>query len=135
MGIRGDGISFAALRRWVAHLLLFAFALRATVPVGYMPDFAAVAQGTFKVVICSSSMTAPVSIDLLDGIQTGKPGSHATDICAFSGIAALALPDLLSAPVETLEFAAITLTYPLAVHLPPVRAGPAHGARAPPKFS
>lgn len=140
MGIRGDGFKEGTLRRWLAHLLLLAFALRALIPAGYMPDFTVAAHGAFKVVICSAASSSPIQVDLLDGSgsptdQTEKHSKHASDICAFTGIAAIALPDLQIEPLLLLEFAAIALTYPLAVTLPPVRAGPALGARAPPRFS
>lgn len=152
MSIRADGIAIGTLRRWVAHLLLFAFALRALIPAGYMPDFSATSRGSFKVVICTTASASSVAMkmnlgdvglfddadSLNDSNNNGAPhplSKHSSDSCAFTGIASLALPDLEIAPAARLDFAAIKLTPAEAAIVPPARAGPALGARAPPKYS
>ena len=140
MNIRQDGFRFDVWKRWVASLLLLAFALRALVPVGYMPDFAAAAKGEYKVVICSAAGSKTISLDA-DGLPASQqPGDHAPaghddQPCAFTGIVAMADPEFpglkISAPVTALEIIAPRRT----AELPPARAGPALGSRAPPQHS
>ena len=129
--------SWQAIRMWIAQILVLAFAFRALVPAGYMPDFDAIANGTFKVVICSSNGSHVVALDADEGGQKTKDSSFsAHQVCAFSGIASVDLPDLsatLSNPFgsHTVE----TLKANPADALPPVRAGPVLGSRGPPQLS
>lgn len=121
-------------RTWLAHVLLLAFACRALIPAGFMPDFGAISKGVFKVVICSGSGNKVVALDA-DGKPAHSGGAHAHQPCAFSGLAAVAVPDLgldrhapVYAQVATLKANAATAQ-------PPTRAGPVLGSRGPPLFS
>lgn len=74
---------------WV---LLGVFALRALVPVGYMPDFGSLAEGTLEVVICTGVGSKTIVLD-----DAGKPvpSKHTGKVdhpCAFTGMAAAAAP-------------------------------------------
>jgi hypothetical protein len=135
MSIRGDGIRVGVLRWWVAHLLLVAFALRAIIPIGYMPDFSAAAKGVFKVVICSQMGTKTISLDANGKPIPGQQGDHHDQPCAFTGMAAVAIPAMDAIPLSTPAFDVSPLIPRLAVQLPPARAGPQLGSRGPPQLS
>ncbi|MEQ1715029.1 MAG: DUF2946 family protein [Hyphomicrobium sp.] len=136
MNILGDDIRIGALKRWVAHLLLLALVSRALIPVGYMPDFSAAAKGAFKVVICSAMGAQTIALD-----EGGKPhlpdqsNGHHEQPCAFSGLAAVALPALDAIPIVIAEFRNSALIPRVVVQLPPTRAGPVLGSRGPPQLS
>jgi hypothetical protein len=133
MVVRGDAVRFVVLRRWLCHLLLFAFALRAVIPAGYMPDFSGASGSLLNIVICSADGSKTISVDgaghpVQSQHQTAKFGHP----CAFSGLAALGLP---SQAVFSIIGPELHLATPAIVRefvRPPVRAGPAHGSRAPP---
>ena len=135
MNIRGDVSRSMVLRRWLGHLVLFAFVARALIPVGYMPDFAAVANGVYSVVICTAYGSHPIALDANGHKLPGKPGASHHQPCAFS--APITVADL---PVEGIKIARrdfITEVASASIfdELPPVRAGPALGSRAPPQLS
>ncbi len=123
------------LRGWLAHLLLSLFVLRALVPVGYMPDFSAVAQGVFKVVICSASGAKTLTVDA-DGHEVPSKSDLSHDQpCAFAGLTKFATPVLATVVVDPPAIAPQPVVSAHAELRPPVRAGPALGSRAPPLFS
>ncbi len=134
MGFRGAQ-SGARLRWWVAHLLLSVFVLRALIPVGYMPDFSAVAQGVFKVVICSASGAKTLTVDSKGHHVPDKSSPSHDQPCAFAGIAKFATPVLDVIPVASPEVADQPVAFGDFKLRPPVRAGPALGSRGPPLFS
>lgn len=116
---------------WLVRLLLVASLVRALIPAGFMPDFSG-ADG-LKLVICTASGNQLVDLD-----ETGQPSetrSHASEPCAFSGIGVVALP-----VIDFVDFvppaAVADLFVPASTFgLPPVRAGPTLGSRAPPFVS
>lgn len=140
MGARGrkTGLTMQA-GGFAARLLLFALALRALAPPGFMPDLQALQQGRFEVVICTGTGMHMVAVDADgqplpdadDGTQ-GSGGDRAD--CVFRGLVAAAL-----LPADT---ALATLAPParqpagtLADEvLPPPPLGPPLGARAPPRI-
>lgn len=127
-------ISRRTPRTWIAHALLLAFVCRALVPAGFMPDFGALTKGVFKVVICSAGGSKVVALDA-DGKPAHTSGAHASQPCAFSGLAAVAAPDLgpdLHHPAFAQTAIAKANT---ATALPPARAGPVLGSRGPPLLS
>jgi len=134
MGFRGAQ-SGARLRWWVAHLLLSAFVLRALIPVGYMPDFSAVAQGVFKVVICSASGAKTLTVDANGHHVPDKSIPSHDQPCAFAGLAKFATPVLDVIEVASPEVAAQPVAFGEFKLWPPVRAGPVLGSRGPPLFS
>ena len=136
MHIRGGVIRTVALKAGV-RLLLAVLALRALIPAGYMPDFSAAAGGVFKVVICSASGQKSIT---LDGIDRNAPShdqkaSHSDQPCAFTGLAAVALTDPTAGPSQFATMTATAVIPPLAVEVPPARAGPPLGSRGPPQLS
>ena len=135
MNILQDGFRYDAIKQWVANLLLIALMLRALVPVGYMPDFAAAAKGEYKVVICSAAGSKTISLDA-DGIPVpADPSEQHDQPCAFAGVLAFAGPALealtISPPATALDIGVPRQS----AELPPARAGPVLGSRGPPQNS
>jgi Protein of unknown function (DUF2946) len=121
--------------RITAYAVLMLFALRAAVPVGYMPDLGALRDGQVQIVICTGTGTQALLVDqsghpVEDGGAADQAG--ASD-CAFaiSTASALALPSavpLLSLPVAAGRTAR---TSEAGISFPPAQ-GPPLGPRAPP---
>lgn len=123
------------LRSLAARLTLALFALRALVPVGYMPDLGAARDGQVRVVLCTGYGSKSVLVD-----ESGAPvedqdeAKHgAAGDCPFGAApaaaligaepaAALAIPDLKQASLAPGD---------ASVLLPPAQ-GPPLGQRAPP---
>lgn len=122
------------LRAGIAQILLLAFVLRALIPVGYMPDFKALSKGGFQIVICTANGSDPIFYRP-DGTKHRKEQSHADQPCAFSGINAVALPDLAIDAGPPESGGAAHFQVRLEAALPPTRAGPVLGSRGPPIFS
>ncbi|MGL4396181.1 MAG: DUF2946 family protein [Hyphomicrobium sp.] len=135
MNIPRDGIRNRVLRVWVVRLLVLAFAFRALIPVGYMPDFSALSNGVLKVVICTANGSKTVDIDADGKLQPANPNAHDHHPCAFTGLAAIDLPQPHAVVVKHTIAVEAVLIARLAVVLPPVRAGPQLGSRGPPSTS
>jgi hypothetical protein len=135
MSIRGDVLRTEGPRRWLSHLVLFAFICRALIPIGFMPDFAGASKGVYRVVICTGY--GPLSLDLNANGQRipSKHGTSHHQPCAFSTSATVASLELPQVNVAPLGMVAEILSSGTFEALPPVRAGPAVGSRAPPQFS
>lgn len=120
------------LRRWVAWTLLVCMMLRALVPAGYMPDFAAAAQGTFKVVICTSEGIRTVTVALSSEPQHKQDSGKSHDLCPFG--AAPATGTLPAPAVAAVPAILASLEAPIPAHdvILVWKSGPALGSRAPP---
>lgn len=118
------------------HLLVVMVALRALIPAGFMPDFAAAQGGTFQLVLCTQAGLKIVTVD-----AKGEPTDPAPapvvnhELCAFAAPAGgleVSLSALVVAWRGTVE---LVLSDTVDQRL----AGPArwngHGARAPPMRS
>lgn len=123
--------------RVTAYAALLLFALRAAIPVGYMPDLGAVRDGQVQIVICTGFGTQALLVD-----ESGRPieDRGATDHagksdCAFavSVAAALALPSAVAALSLPL-FAGRAAPASDSTTLFPPAQGPPLGSRAPPLF-
>ena len=92
--------TFTRRRRWLAAIALLAFAVRALIPVGYMPS----GNGVFGLQICPEGLSAQ-ALALIDphaahhhhmgagGTSGGHPHDHqswASGHCAFAALAAAA---------------------------------------------
>ncbi|MEQ1669948.1 MAG: DUF2946 family protein [Hyphomicrobium sp.] len=117
--------------KWLSRLLIVAFALRALIPVGYMPDFASAANGSFKVVICTAAGTQTVYLNLDGSPPTPQHTSNDGDQCAFSGIATVTLPEVAADAIRWSSNASTAVAVQRE-SLPPIRAGPVLGSRGPP---
>lgn len=120
---------------WLRQLLIVMVVLKSLVPVGYMPDFSK-GLAASPLVICSASGTKIIDFDQL-GDPTGQHQSNPSDdgLCPFSALSdnGLVKPDHQSLPAP--EFVAVLSTAAPSAVLPPARAGPAVGSRAPPTHS
>ena len=125
-------------RDWhrLARLTLVLFALRALLPVGFMPDLGLLKQGGFQIVLCTAQGPATVTVDADGNPQTpdGTPADAAfAKDCPF-GTAfgkAFALPAVVAA-LPLLAAADAVLARFLPLDLRPPAQGPPLGSRAPP---
>lgn len=120
-------------RSWLSQILLLVFALRALVPTGYMPQFSGNPNGTVSVVICSAAGARAMTMDL-GGEQTPQ-AVHDHQLCPYGGLADPQTPVDAKAPLLKPQYAVAFVTAAHSTVLPPTRAGPAVGARAPPSTS
>ena len=134
----------ASSRAWLgaggrlAHLLLVLFAFRAMIPVGYMPDPAALQDGRFEIVVCTPAglKTVTVAPDKAGPADAEAPSSEnlsATD-CPFHLVLAkaLVLPDHIGVPLDWEHASAPVVAPTLISVLRPALLGPPLGSRAPP---
>jgi hypothetical protein len=120
----------------VARLILVLFALRAMVPVGYMPDLGALEHGQVRIVVCTGAGFKTLLVDEAGqpvGSQEAGKTQHAGDGCPFgtasaSAFLAPALVVTLAPPVFQRHF----LLPGSGVALLPPAQGPPLGPRAPP---
>lgn len=124
----------ASFRRFAAQLTLALFALRALVPVGYMPDLAAAGDGQVRIVICTGYGSKSILVDETgapaDDRGTSQPGHGDCPFGTASGAAFLA-PEPALAPLHPV-LAQGFLPPAGAQSLTPPAQGPPLGQRAPP---
>lgn len=134
MNIRGDVGRSGTMRHWLSHLVLFVFVLRSLIPVGFMPDFSGASIGAFRIVICTGFGQQTVDLDANGHKLPAKPGGSKHQPCAFS---ISAVPDLPLTAIAIIQSALATVITRGQIFevLPPARAGPALGSRAPPQIS
>lgn len=140
MIVRGDVIKVRDLRRWAASVLVALALLRALIPPGFMPDFNSATLGDFKLVICTSSGlhvldtgSGNASPDAPQDKPESQPAGH-DQPCAFAIVFADA-GRIQDFTVLKPSFAVSRPVLPPQINLPPARAGPALGSRAPPILS
>lgn len=122
------------LRRWLGPLVLLAFVCRALIPTGYMPDFSASGE-RLKVVICSAHGIQTIDFDVGDHKAPANPDASHQQPCAFSNAAILAFLNLPQVNIALHSIAINADFISIFEGMPPVRAGPVLGSRAPPQFS
>ena len=120
----------------LAFVLAFcAMFVRAVVPVGFMPDMAAVAQGKIQLVLCT--VDGPISIALSDASPDHSDSSASQlEPCPF-GLAGASVPLLHASPATSIvRVASSASPWPASHTALPVQpaTGPPLGARAPPTF-
>ncbi len=144
MIVRGDVIKVRDLKRWMASVLVVLSLLRALIPLGFMPDLTSAALGDFKLVICTTSglhvleagtgSTLPEpETNQPDRQSDGQPAGH-DQPCAFAVVFADATT-MQDYAVLKPDVPAGRPVLPHQTALPPARAGPALGSRAPPTLS
>ena len=122
------------LKSLAAQLTLALFALRALLPVGYMPDVGAAADGQVRIVLCTGFGSKTVLVDAagkpVEDADTDTPGH---DDCPFGTATASAFlpPTPAVAPVRTVS-AQDFLAPGESRAMPPPAQGPPVGPRAPP---
>jgi hypothetical protein len=136
------GFSVTSLRRhpacrFAARLVLLLFALRAILPVGYMPDLGALKNGQVQIVICTGSGTQALLVDAsgqpVNDLRGDGPRHGAAGDCPF-GMAmakAFTLPPPVPAPAQPIFAHAFPPAGSDQALLPPAQ-GPPLGPRAPP---
>lgn len=125
------------MRRLIGLVLGLVLIVRSMVPVGFMLAPTAV-DGSLALMICTGA--GPLDGAALADVDSsptkpGKPGAGSHDLCAFAPAFALAVPAegaYLLAPVALVGRAELPS---VADRLPPARAGPSLGSRAPPVVS
>jgi hypothetical protein len=122
--------------RIAARLALLLFALRAMLPVGYMPDLGALKEGQVQIVICTGTGTQALFVD-----ASGQPIDHESDPgegyggaadCAFAAAMAKAVAQ---PPVLAVLVPLPAVGLPSSAETPALQAsseGPPLGPRAPP---
>ncbi len=133
-----DSTGWLGAGGWLTHLLLVLFALRAVIPVGYMPDPAALQDGRFEIVVCTPAglKTITVTPDRSGpgGAEKAPTDELSAPECPFQTVIAKALivPDQIGAPLRwspaALPGGGTTSTSLLRSSL----TGPPLGLRAPP---
>lgn len=117
----------------LAFVLAFcAMFVRAVVPVGFMPDMAAVAQGKIQLVLCT--VDGPISIALSDASPDHSSSASQLEPCPF-GLAGASVPLLDARPgMLIVRVANRAGAWPVSHVALPVQpaTGPPIGARAPP---
>jgi hypothetical protein len=134
----GWGASFGnnSARGFIARLILILFALRAVVPVGYMPDLGALEHGQVRIVVCTGAGFKSLLVDEagrpVDAQESGT-SQHAGADCPFGTAAAKAFlaPTLVAALALPTYEQHILLPGSGVALLPPAQ-GPPLGPRAPP---
>lgn len=129
----GRFFRIGATKAWIVAILAVSFVVRAIVPAGYMPDFAALSHGVYKTVICHGGEID--SAGKLRSPQQNKSTPHAHQPCAFSGLAAVTLATLCIAPDKPTFVQVASLNILIESSLPPARVGPILGSRGPPRIS
>ena len=131
MNVASHGPGFSI--RHIAILLgVIAVLIRSLVAPGFMPDFAAAADGDFKLVICSSGELKQLAPNTGNGVPQNRHDG-ARGLCPFTALAhAATLADLVELGSEPVHPAIEQAPYRDAAVTPAVR-GP--DARAPPHFS
>jgi hypothetical protein len=117
---------------WLGQLLLACLFLRALIPQGFMPDFGASADDAFKMVICSASGSKVIAFDADGGPADAPQLAHHDQPCVFSGLCPFALNTVAANELPAPIFVVIAHPQPSRFLLPPARAGPLLGSRAPP---
>ena len=134
MGKRGTIANLRRVRAWLGHALALAVVLRALIPAGFMPVFGDQDGGGLKIVICTAHGTKLVPADHDRRADNGAVEKHTSEPCAFVPMAAFTPPDVIVAPAPS-GYDEPLLTLHAAIALPPARAGPANGSRAPPALT
>lgn len=120
----------------LARLLLFAIALRALAPLGFVPDIAGLGEGRFEIVICTGFGFKTIQVDAagrpLAPDEPGQETEAPAGDCAFRSLAQIAdLPSVEALPAPSRPVLGQVLA-PSRQALPPPAQGPPLGARAPP---
>lgn len=122
-----------ACRHIALWVLLGVFALRALIPVGYMPDFGSLAEGTLKIVICTGVGSKTIVLDAAGKPVPSKHTDNAEHRCAFAGMAAAATP-AVDLELVAQSFHPHHFSSPVLNHHVPRRLGSVLGPRGPPSL-
>jgi hypothetical protein len=128
-------------RKVLAAVLLIAAMLRGLMPTGFMPAIAA--DGSFEIVICSSSGLKTISVTpggepvpsaAQQSDRQNSDGSSVQQPCVFGGLADAVSLGLPLIPIRHASLGTDVGSADIAFLLPPYSGGPPLGAQAPPHF-
>ncbi len=119
-------------RAWFSRVLLLAFVLRALIPAGFMPGLPDGPDGAPALVICTAHGLKLAVAGEAAQPDGGGAAKHAGEPCVFSGTPPLAAADGPAGEPLLTHLVTAAATPARDITLPPVRAGPAVGSRAPP---
>lgn len=121
--------------RMTVRLAVLLFAVRAIVPVGYMPDLGALRDGQVQIVICTGTGTQALLVDAAgQPLDQERAPDHADAAdCSFATATATAVALPVTAPaLARPAFASGAHSGGESVALLPPVQGPPLGSRAPP---
>jgi hypothetical protein len=132
---KNEACSSGTLRYLGIYLMLISFMVRALVPAGYMPQWAA-ADGEFpKLAICTASGLKFIAVQgSHDRPAPSDHNDHGDQPCAYATFAAFTFPGLSAQAEAPVAYAPSVFLPRLATVRPPVRAGPGHAIRGPPSI-
>lgn len=121
------------LMEGVAMLVMLMVLVKGLVPVGYMPDMAALQKGVVKMTICTAFGFEELLVDGADKSSPAKSKHGASDICPFgwaphavtTAISVFLIPDIFLIPERFLAFQELFLSKPQHTLASP-RAPPTH---------
>lgn len=123
------------MRRILTILSIVALMARSMVPSGFMLAPVPSGDGAMTFVLCTGHGPQIVKLGADGKPIPTKPGTAPKELCAFAGFVLLGAPDLVAGAVSAEAFNEIAFVEPRVATLPPARAGPSIGPRAPPYLS
>lgn len=119
-------------RAAITVLLLFVLALRSLLPHGYMVQAANASEGSFEIVICTSTGQQLLAVGDDGTTPLPKPQHVENGLCPFAAAGAAALAEALPQSLaRAAEYAAVTYTLAVALFSETPKPG-ATSARGPP---
>jgi hypothetical protein len=118
-------------RKSISVVLLLVLAVRALLPAGFMVQAANAGDGSFDIVICTSTGQKVLHVDADGTPLPAKPQPSDNGVCAFATAGAAALTLAAPALVHTAVYAAATYTLAVALFAETPKPG-ATSARGPP---
>lgn len=124
-----------SVSRILTVLAIVALTVRSLVPSGYMIAPVVPGSGVLAVVMCTGH--GPQALDLGANGKSipEKPGKASRELCAFAGHVLIDAPVASGSALPADPYGTPALFEPSDITLPPVRAGPSLGSRAPPHLS
>ena len=135
MGNRSATDGRVVKSRWLLCLIAALVLARAVIPVGFMPNVSALADGVLEIVICSGAGIKTIALD-----ESGAPvapsrphTNHVQDgLCPFATASALAAVALISALFRPYRWPSRALFSVDKIQFAPAYHSGALGPRAPP---
>jgi hypothetical protein len=124
-----------SVRRILTVLSIVALTARSLVPSGFMLAPVAPGTGAMTVVMCTGHGPQVLKLEADGKPIPAKPGKPRTELCAFVGFVLIDAPVVSGSALPADPYGTPVFFEPSDTTLPPVRAGPSVGSRAPPYLS